>query len=88
MWLLNDLEHNFLKVSHLKHLAFLMSSFTLYLLYILAYEYIIMIEIVSKLHNLQSNFYISAGVSLIVINKETGFYAPKEERNLLSKEGS
>ena len=47
-----------------------------------------MIEIVSKLHNLQSNFYISAGVSLIVINKETGFYAPKEERNLLSKEGS
>ena len=48
-----------------------MSSFALYLLYILAYEYIIMIEIVSKLHNLQSNFYIHAVLSLIVINKQT-----------------
>ena len=47
------------------------NGFALYLLDILAYEYIIMIEIVSKLHNLQRNFYIHIGLSLIVINKDT-----------------
>ena len=46
----------FLKVSNLKHLAFLMFSFPLYLLYISVYELIIIIEIITELHSLQNSF--------------------------------